>query len=100
MPHEKKLDSRTASCFFVGYSGRSRGFRFYCPSTKNILETNNAKFIKEIQNSGSQLHKNFTFKEEQIVIPMTIVPNDKVVVPLQDENTAVPYKIHIQFILK
>jgi len=28
-----------------------------------------------------------SFKEEHIVIPMTIVPNDKVVVPLQNENT-------------
>jgi len=29
----------------------------------------------------------FIFKEEHIVIPMIIIPNDKVVVPLQDENT-------------
>jgi len=61
--HEKKLDSRTFSCFFIGYSETSRGFRFYCPSTKNIKGTNNAKFIEKIQNSGSQLHKDFTFEE-------------------------------------
>jgi len=48
IPHEKKLDSRTVSCFFVGYSERSRGFRFYCLSTKNIIETDNAKFIEKI----------------------------------------------------
>ena len=35
IPYEKKLDSRTVSCFFVGYFERFRGFRFYCPSTKN-----------------------------------------------------------------
>jgi len=63
MPHEKKLDSKTVSCFFVGYSERSRGFMFYCPSTKNIIEMDNVKFIEKIQNSGSQLHKNFTFEE-------------------------------------
>ena len=49
-----------------------------------------AKFIDDIQNSGSQLHKNFTFKEEQIVIHMTTVQNNEVVVSLQNENTVVP----------
>jgi len=83
--HEKKLNSVTISCLFVGYSERSRGFRFfYCSSTKNKIEMDNAKFFEDIQNSGSQVYKNFTFEEERIVIPMTIVPNDKVVVPLQD----------------
>ena len=43
-------------------------------------------FFENIQNSGSQLHKDFIFKKEHIVIPITIVSNDKVVVPLQDEN--------------
>jgi len=44
------------------------------------LETNNAKFIENIQSSGSQLHKDFTFEGEHIVIPMTTIPNDEVVV--------------------
>jgi len=49
----------------------------------------NAKHIEDIQNTGRQLHKNFTF-EEQIVILMTTVPNDEVVVSLQNENTIIP----------
>ena len=53
-------------------------------------------FFKIIQNSGSQLYKDFTFEEKHIVILVIIVPNDEVFVPLQDENTVV----HIQFILK
>jgi len=44
MPYEKKLDSRTVGCLFVGYSERYKGFRFYCPFTKNI-KTYNAKFF-------------------------------------------------------
>jgi len=63
MSYEKKLDSRTVSCFFVRYSEKSRSFMFYCLSIKNITQTDNAKFIKDIQNSESQLHKNFTFEE-------------------------------------
>jgi len=58
IPYEKKLDSRIISCLFVGYSERYRGFRFYCPSTKNI-KTDKAKFSEKIQNSRSQLHKDF-----------------------------------------
>ena len=89
MSHEKKLGSRIVSCFFVGYSERLRGFRVYCPSNRNILETNNANFIEDIQNSESQLHKNFIFEEEHIVIPMIIVPNDEVIISFQHENTVV-----------
>jgi len=52
----------------------------------------NAKFIEDIQNGESQLQKDFIFEEEQIVIPMTTVPNDEVVVPHQNENTVAPFQ--------
>ena len=29
IPYEKKLDSRTVSCLFVGYSKRYKGFKFF-----------------------------------------------------------------------
>lgn len=32
-PNKKKLDSRTINYYFVGYSERSKGFKFYDPST-------------------------------------------------------------------
>ena len=44
IPYEKKLDSRTFSYLFEGYSERFRDFRFYCSSTKNI-KTDNANFF-------------------------------------------------------
>ena len=47
-------------------------------------------FVEDIQNSGSQLYKNFIFEEEHIIIPMTTFSNDEVAVSLQDENTVVP----------
>ncbi|KAL6328467.1 hypothetical protein AAG906_038342 [Vitis piasezkii] len=31
-PHEKKLDSRTISGYFIGYPDKSKGYRFYCPN--------------------------------------------------------------------
>ena len=36
-PNEKKLDSRTMNCYFIGYYERSRGYRFYDPTTKAIF---------------------------------------------------------------
>ena len=37
----------TVSCFFIGYFEGSRGFKFYYLSNKNIIETDNAKFVAE-----------------------------------------------------
>ena len=51
-PHEKKLDSRTVSCYFIGYSERSRGYKFYNPTTKSIFETGNARFFKDVEFDG------------------------------------------------
>jgi len=58
-PNERKLDSRTISCYFVGYFERSRGFKFYCPSTNTIIETDNAKLIEDVESSGSAQTRNF-----------------------------------------
>ena len=84
------MGSRIVRCLFVGSSERYKDFKFYCSSTKNIIETDNAKFFEDIQNSESQLCKDFRFEEEQIVIPMTTIQNHEVVVPLQHENTVIP----------
>jgi len=48
-------------------------------------------FFEDIQNSGSQLYKDLIFEEEHIVIPMITVPNDEVVVSLQNENIILPF---------
>ena len=61
---------------------------------------NSAKFIEDIQNSGSQLYKDFIFKEEHIVIPITIVSNDNVVFHFKMKIQFYPYKLYIKFILK
>ncbi|KAI0510586.1 hypothetical protein KFK09_011193 [Dendrobium nobile] len=36
-PNERKLDSRTVSCYFVGYSERSRGLNFMIPQVNHFL---------------------------------------------------------------
>ncbi|RVX05262.1 Retrovirus-related Pol polyprotein from transposon TNT 1-94 [Vitis vinifera] len=70
-PNEKKLDSRTVSCYFVGYSERSRGFKFYDPSSRSFFETGNAKFIEDVELSGREPLRNVVFEKESVSIPTT-----------------------------
>ena len=52
-PHEKKLDPRTLSGFFIGYVETSKGYRFYYPShSTRIVESMNAKFLENDMISG------------------------------------------------
>ena len=68
-PNEKKLDSRTVSCYFIGYSERSRGYKFYDPTTRSIFETGNAGFFEDVEFAGGDKYKDFVFEEEYIDIP-------------------------------
>ncbi|RVW90078.1 Retrovirus-related Pol polyprotein from transposon TNT 1-94 [Vitis vinifera] len=38
-PHEKKLDSKTVSSYFIGYAERSRGFKFYDLAIRQYCST-------------------------------------------------------------
>ncbi|KAL0349904.1 UNVERIFIED_CONTAM: hypothetical protein Sradi_4139600 [Sesamum radiatum] len=69
-PNEKKLDSRSVSCYFVGYSERSRGYKFYSPTTKMIFESGNARFFEDVGFVGGEKVKDIVFEEENINIPM------------------------------
>ena len=52
-PHEKKLDPRTLSGFFIGYAKTSKGYRFYHPShSTRIVESRNSKFLENDMISG------------------------------------------------
>ena len=64
VPKERKLDSRTINCYFVGYSEKSRGFKFYDPSTKGIFETGNAHFFEDIEFDGGNKARDTDFQEE------------------------------------
>ena len=65
VPKERKLDSRTISCYFVGYSEKSCGFKFYNPSTRGIFETGNAHFFEDIEFDGGNKVRDTEFQEEQ-----------------------------------
>lgn len=84
-PHEKKLDFRTISGYFIGYPEKSKGYRFYCPnhSTK-IVETGNARFIESGEVSGSGKTKEVVIQEVRVHVPSPM-PYTEVVVPTHAE---------------
>ena len=45
-PHEKKLDSKTVSSYFIGYSKRSMGYKFYDPTLRSILRQKLQHFLR------------------------------------------------------
>ena len=69
-PNEKKLDSKTVSCYFVGYFERSNGFKFYDPSIRSFFEMSNAKFVENVELSGREPLRKVVFEEESVCIPI------------------------------
>ena len=57
-PHERKLDLRTISGFFISYVEKSKGYRFYYPShTHKVVESWNARFLEDHNTDESSTHK-------------------------------------------
>ena len=71
--HEKKLDSRTVSCYFIGYSERSRGYKFYDPTTKSIFEMGNARFFEDVEFDGGDKNRDFVLKRNMLIFPQMLL---------------------------
>ena len=47
-PNIGKLDSKTVSCYFIGYPEKSKGYRFYCPDRQTkFIETRHDVFLED-----------------------------------------------------
>ena len=63
-PYVKKLDAGTVNGFFIGYPKKSKGYRCYCPNHSMIIvESGNARFIKNGQIRGVVNHERWIFKK-------------------------------------
>ena len=60
------------SSYFIGYSKRSRGYKFYDPKLKTIFETGTATFFEDIEFGGKNKVRDFVLEEESVTIPKPI----------------------------
>jgi len=103
-PHEKKLDARTISGYFIGYPEKSKGYRFYCPNhSTRIVESGNARFIENGQFSGSDKSRIVDIQEtnsnvsthvsSQVVIPLVVSQSHNM--QRQQVDVPIPQNEHI-----
>ena len=87
-PHERKLDPRTTSRFFIGYPLASKGFRFYCPGHHTrIVESLNAKFLEDhIDSSSSQASESLSTQSSVDPIIFPIMQERIITIPVQGEG--------------
>ena len=87
-PNEKKLDLRTISCYFVGYSERYRGFKFYDTTTKSFFEMGNTRFHEEVEFKGEDKVRDIVFEGEFISLPTVAIDDDQELITnnVQKEN--------------
>ena len=83
-PHEKKLDSRMVSYYFIGYFERSKGYKFYDPITKSIFESGNARFFEDVEFAREDKVKVFVFGKEFVYILLMAIDNDQDQAPIPD----------------
>ncbi|RDX64083.1 hypothetical protein CR513_57402, partial [Mucuna pruriens] len=64
-PHERKVDSRTVSCYFVGYTEHYRSYKFYDPTSRSFFETENARILQVGEFEKEENIRN-VFEEESV----------------------------------
>jgi hypothetical protein len=70
-PNAGKLDPKTISCHFIGYTEKSKGYRFYCPTghTK-FVETRHAIFLENEIIRGVRQLKRLILRKSGCVHPL------------------------------
>jgi len=92
-PHERKLNSRIISCYFVGYVERSRGNNFCNPTSRSFFEMGNARFLKEIEFEKEENMRNVVFEEEPIIY------SDQVLIPIPTQDINLVIENNVQTII-
>ena len=65
-PHERRLDSRIISCYFVGYVECSWGYKFYNLTSRFLFEIGNVDFLRKLS-LGRKKTKNFVLEEYPVI---------------------------------
>ena len=61
------------SCYFIEYFERSRGYKFYDPTTKSIFETRNVWFFENVEFVGENIVRDLVFKQKYVNILTSVI---------------------------
>ncbi|KAA8528808.1 hypothetical protein F0562_036163 [Nyssa sinensis] len=86
VPYQKKQhkEKNVDGCFFCGAAGhkkKSRGYKFYDPTTRSIFETRNARFFEDVKFDGGDKDRDFVFEEEYVDILIVVINIDQAPIP-------------------
>jgi hypothetical protein len=69
-PNIGKLDPKIVSCHFIGYSEKSKGFRFYCLDRyTKFVETRHAVILEDEMMRGSTVARKIDLEEKRVCVP-------------------------------
>ena len=74
------------SSYFIGYSERSRGYKFYDLTLRSIFETGTATFFEDVEFGGRNKVRDIVFEEESTSIPTVAFDNVQVSIPVIDQE--------------
>ncbi|TKC11876.1 hypothetical protein FA727_23745, partial [Robertmurraya kyonggiensis] len=73
-PNIGKLDPKTVSCHFIGYTEKSKGYCFYCPDRfTRFVETRHAAFLEEEMIRGSTVVRKINLEEKRVCAPTPMI---------------------------
>ena len=80
-PNERKLDSRTINCYFVGYFKSSRGYKFYDPTTRSIFKTSNTRFFEDVEFARGERIKTLSLKRNVLIFLQLLLTMIRIRIP-------------------
>jgi hypothetical protein len=94
-PNIGKLDPKTVSCHFTGYTEKSKGYRFYCHNRHTkFVETTHAVFLESEMVRGSMVPREIDLEEKWVYVPTPMIQGPvflpRVVPTLAVQPTVVP----------
>jgi hypothetical protein len=82
-PNIAKLDTKTASCYFIGYLDRSKGFHFYTPNRyTKFVEMRHAVLLEDEMMRGSMVALKIDLEEKRVHVPSPTIPEVAVQAPV------------------
>jgi hypothetical protein len=84
-PNTGKLEPKTVSCHFIGYSEKSKGFYFYCPDRHTkYVEMRHAICLEDELMRRSIVPHEISLEEKRVYVPTPIIHELIPFVPVQE----------------